>query len=173
MSATSPYDLATAYITCPNRSGFIVGELKGVVIGSAVGVPWGDSMVYASLFYVEEKHRGSHFGKKVAAYMAMTKQTVYGDSMNETLEMYQAFGMKITSLCTVRYGGVAQIQHRDHLQNDLLVKVYCKFNMNTAENFCIQYGCCSTMHEHTFVMSFLCTTTITSTYVNIPKIVQS
>lgn len=127
MGVTSPYDLAIAYTTCPDRSGFVVGELNGVVVGSFVRVPWGDEILYGSLFYVEEKLRGSRFGKKLAVinkeHMAKTKKTGYADSVKETLEMNQAFGMKITSLCTVRYQGVAQKHQQDNSRNEFLVKV--------------------------------------------------
>ena len=112
MSAISPYDQAIAYTTCPDRNGFIVGELNGVVIASALRVPWGDNLIYGGSFYVEEKHRGSRFGKKLLAfnqrYLIENGTKGRTDSVQETLEMYQAFGGKISSLRTVRYQGVAQ-----------------------------------------------------------------
>ena len=127
MGATSPYDLAVAYTTCPDRSGFVVGELNGVVVGSAVRVPWGDNILYGSLFYVEEKLRGSRFGKKLGLinveYMANTKKVACVDTVKELLEVYQAYGMKITPLCTVRYQGVAQEHQQDNTRNEFLVKV--------------------------------------------------
>ena len=148
MGAISPYDLAIAYTTCPDRSGFVVGELNGVVVGSAVRVPWGDNILYGSLFYVEEKLRGSRFGKKLALinleYMANTKKVGYGDSVKETLEMYQAFGMKITSLCTVRYQGVAQEHQQNNSRNEFLVKVMqvqTSFDMSLIHQRIIIFSC--------------------------------
>ena len=127
MSAISPYDQAIAYTTCPDRTGFIVGELNGVVIASALRVPWGDNLIYGSLFYVEEKHRGSRFGKKLAVfnqrYLVENGTKARLDSVQETPEMYQALGAKISSLRTVRYQGVAQKHHQENLNDGFVVKV--------------------------------------------------
>ena len=145
ISATSPYDLAIAYTTCPDRSGFVVGELNGVVVGSAARVPWGDNILYVSLFYVEEKLRGSRFGKKLALtnveYMANTKKVGYADSVKERLEMNQAlFRMKITPLCTVRYQGVAQKHQQDNPRNEVLVKVvWIKTNFDVCDSISEDY----------------------------------
>ena len=127
ITAISPYDQATAYTTCPDRTGFMVGELNGVVISSFLRVPWGDNLLFGSLLYVEEKHRGSRFGKKLAAfnqkYMIENNKKASIDSVKETPEMYQALGMKITSLCTVRYHGVAQKHQQENLHDGFIVKV--------------------------------------------------
>ena len=105
----------------------MVGELNGVVIAGVLRVPWGDNLMYAGSFYVEEKHRGSRFGKKLLAfnqrYLIKNGTKVRLDSVQEIPEMYQAFGAKISSLRTVRYQGVAQKHHQENLNDGFVVKV--------------------------------------------------
>ena len=117
----------------------MVGELNGVVVGSCVRIPWADNFMYGSLFYVDEKHRGSGFGKKFIMfnqkYFADTKKGGSVDSGQEIAELYKAFGMKISSLNTVKYHGTAKIHRQENFQNDFIVKVQYKLTLTSPDNW--------------------------------------
>ena len=57
MGHISVHDLGIALSVFPPTEGFYIGELDGVVIASAIRVPWAENVMYGSLYFVHADYR--------------------------------------------------------------------------------------------------------------------
>mgnify|MGYP001544937748 CR=1 FL=1 len=54
-----------------DQPGFYMGDYKGEVVASAMRIPVCDGVFYGSYYYVDDKHRGKGFGKRIRDDISM------------------------------------------------------------------------------------------------------
>ena len=65
MGHVSKYDLDVTLSVYSAGEGFYIGELDGVVIASAIRIPWSKNIMYGSLYFVHADYRRKGYGTRL------------------------------------------------------------------------------------------------------------
>ena len=127
MGKISPYDLNVCLDVFPPGNGFYIGEKDGVVVASAIRIPWSENVFYGSLYYVDPSYRRLGYGTRL-------RDEVAREYVGENILCVDAVAGKVAAdnqakfgytegFTTTRYEGVVKADNGAEYKDGKIVKV--------------------------------------------------
>ena len=120
-------DLDISLSVFPPGHGFYIGEKDGIVVASAIRIPWGPKVFYGSYYYVHEKYRGAGYGTRLRDEVAreyVGDNILCVDAVEGAVATKNAakFGY-VYGFKTVRFEGTAKSDYGKVYTDGKIVKV--------------------------------------------------